>query len=413
MTNFAEFGLEPSLLESLKKMNYDIPTPIQAEAIPVALQGKDILGSASTGTGKTAAFSIPLLNHLMTTPKGLALILTPTRELATQIFNVMRQMVPNPQQIRGVLLIGGEPMGPQFQDLRRSPRIIIGTPGRVKDHLERGSLKLNDCNFLVLDETDRMLHMGFEEQLNSIVDALPSVHQTLLFSATLPQQIVKLSQKYLIDPVRIAIGSTTAVAAKIKQEVVHTTAGHKYQDLLKQLESREGSIIVFVKTKRGADRLSEKLTEESHSASAIHGDLPQMKRDRVIRGFRDRKNRILVATDVAARGLDIPHIEHVINYDLPQCPEDYIHRIGRTGRAGAEGSALCLLEPSDQRKWRAIELMLNPNAKPSHAKAETGPWQRRSRPSANPNARDGFMPHAKKSFRSQKNVSRPHQNHAR
>jgi hypothetical protein len=275
-------------------------------------------------------------------------------------------------QIKTALLIGGEPIFKQFGQLRKNARLIVGTPGRINDHLERGTLKLDSANFLVLDETDRMLDMGFGVQLDRIAEYLPQKRQTLMFSATLPPTIVRLSSKYLTDPERIAVGSSNTPAAKIKQELIHTSEGEKYQHLITQLEQRSGSIIIFVKTKHGTERLAERLQSANYEADAIHGDLQQRRRERVIQNFRDQKYRILVATDVAARGLDVPHIEHVINYDMPQCPEDYIHRIGRTARAGAEGSAVNLLTNADGSKWRAIQRLMNPDEARDSSRSEGG-----------------------------------------
>lgn len=357
--NFDGFGLPPELVRALTRMSFTAPTPIQAQAIPLGLEGRDILGSAQTGTGKTGAFGIPLMARLMEDRDACALVLTPTRELASQVLDALEQMIPVPG-IKTALLIGGEPMPKQFSQLRANPRLVVGTPGRINDHLKRGSLDLSRASFLVLDETDRMLDMGFGVQIDRIMEYLPEDRQTLMFSATLPSEIVKMSGKYLVQPARISAGSTTAPAAKIRQEQIHTSESAKYGELLDQLDQRTGSVIVFVKTKYGTERLADRLNRADHRADAIHGDLQQRRRERVIQNFRDQKYRILVATDVAARGLDIPHIEHVINYDLPQCPEDYIHRIGRTARAGAEGSALSLITPADGSKWRAIHLLMNP-----------------------------------------------------
>ena len=248
----------------------------------------------------------------------------------------------------------------QINTLKRRPQIIVGTPGRINDHLERGSLNLKNAQFLVVDEADRMLDMGFGIQLDRIAEYLPKERQTLMFSATFPPNMDKLSRNYLTNPERVVIQSTLQSAPKIKQEVIRTTSSNKFSQLLEQINQREGSIIIFTKTKRGADHMSKELKSLGHSANAIHGDLSQRRRDSVIHAFRLNTNRILVATDVAARGLDIPHIMHVINYDLPQCAEDYVHRIGRTGRAGAEGNALCLITPGDQGKWRAIARLINP-----------------------------------------------------
>ncbi|HRQ61271.1 MAG TPA: DEAD/DEAH box helicase, partial [Alphaproteobacteria bacterium] len=367
MKNFDGFGLSPALAQSLARMKYDTPTPIQAQAIPLALKGRDIMGSAQTGTGKTAAFAIPLVQRLLTNPNGSALVLTPTRELGKQIMDIMHQLLGPKSPIKTAFIIGGEGMGKQFDQLRARPRLIVGTPGRINDHLERKSMKLDDTDFLVLDETDRMLDMGFSVQLDRIFKYLPEQRQTLMFSATLPPNIIKLSQNYLNNPERIAVGSTITPAKNIKQDIVRVDEDQKYAELVRQLEERTGSVIIFVKTKYATERLAKRLNKEpllfeDSKADAIHGDLKQNKRERVIQSFRECKFRILVATDVVARGLDIPHIEHVINYDLPQVPEDYIHRVGRTARAGAEGSALCLLTPQDGRKWHAIQMLMNPDA---------------------------------------------------
>lgn len=354
MTNFLEFGLPASILQSLEKMQISTPTPIQAMAIPAALAGTDLLASAQTGTGKTIAYLLPIISQLYERDDATALILAPTRELAAQVKDAAQQLIGRSTSFNLALLIGGEPMFKQLQALKRKPKIIIGTPGRVLDHLERGSLKLNQARFLILDETDRMLDMGFSEALEAIVERTPKERQTLMFSATMPQGIVKASRKYLNEPKHISIGSATQPSEQIKHESMQVHSGDKFDQLLSQLEQREGSIIIFVKTKIGAQELADRLKEENHSAEAIHGDLKQRRREQVIRAFRGQKNRIMVATDVAARGIDIPHIRHVINYDLPQCPEDYIHRIGRTGRAGAEGFALSFISPEDGRKWKMI-----------------------------------------------------------
>ncbi|MDE3016410.1 MAG: DEAD/DEAH box helicase [Pseudomonadota bacterium] len=342
-------------------MGFTTPTPIQAAAIPPALLGRDVLGTAQTGTGKTAAFGIPMVNTLLGNPRGSALVLLPTRELAVQVMDTLIQLLGD-SRMATALLIGGESMPKQFQQLKMRPRVIVGTPGRINDHLQRGTLVLHDTRFLVLDETDRMLDMGFHTQLEAIARYLTAQRQTLMFSATLPDNILKLADRYLTNPVRVSIGSTTATATKVTQEHINVTDEEKFPRLLKELQERQGTVLVFVKTKWGAEKLAEKLCKQRLRADALHGDLRQSQRERVIDGFREQKFRILVATDIAARGLDIPHIEHVINYDLPQCPEDYIHRIGRTARAGAEGAAVNLLAPKDSDKWRAIQRMLDPQA---------------------------------------------------
>lgn len=389
MNNFEGFGLSADLNKSLSRMDYKAPTPIQAKAIPFALQGKDILGSAQTGTGKTAAFSIPLVEALLRSPHGSALVMTPTRELAKQVLDVIHQLLGHQSPIKTAFIIGGEPMGKQYSQLRRNPRIIVGTPGRINDHLERGSITLKDTGFLVLDETDRMLDMGFGVQLDKIVKYLPEKRQTLMFSATLPQGIIRLSSKYLSNPERISMGETNVLAKNIKQDVIRINQEDKYQELQVQLHERQGSVIVFIKTKHGADKMAKNLRRDGFTADALHGDLRQNKRDKVMKNFRQQNFRILVATDIAARGLDVPHIEHVVNYDLPQVAEDYIHRMGRTARAGAEGSALCFISPQDGRKWHAIECLMDPNAKPGRGESSSRTNKSRRKPYRGRPSRDG------------------------
>jgi superfamily II DNA/RNA helicase len=332
-------------------------------AIPAALEGKDILGTAQTGTGKTLAFSIPLINRLILDKNAFALVMCPTRELATQVMEAIKSIISDKINIKTALLIGGESMQKQLRQLGNRSRIIVGTPGRINDHLKRKSLNLSATKYLVLDETDRMLDMGFTPQIEMILKFVPKDHQTLLFSATLPQNILRISDRYLNKPERISTGATSVPIAKIKQETLQVFKENKYDELIDQFLARKGSILVFVKTKRSADKMVKKLKEEGHSADAIHGDLRQSKRDRVINSFRKGLKRILIATDVAARGLDIPLIQHVINYDLPQVPEDYVHRIGRTARAGSEGSALTFLTPDDRSMWNSINKLIDPNFK--------------------------------------------------
>ncbi|MCX7114925.1 MAG: DEAD/DEAH box helicase [Gammaproteobacteria bacterium] len=372
MNHFQSFNLPQPLLHSLEKLAFTEATPIQVSAIPPALEGKDILGSARTGTGKTAAFGIPLIAHLLANPTNCALILTPTRELATQVNKMLKELIYD-MPIKTALLIGGEPIFKQFQQLRKHPRLVIGTPGRVNDHIDRRSLQLARTHFLVLDETDRMLDMGFSLQIDQIVEHLPAKRQTLLFSATLPGNIIKLAAKYMHEPVRVAVSADVITATGVKQDVVRLAERDKYQQLVTELTQREGSVIVFVKTKWGAEQMAHQLRSEKHSADAIHGDLRQRQRDKVIQGFRDSKYRIMVATDIAARGLDIAHVRHVINYDLPQSPEDYVHRIGRTARAGSEGFALSFVTPSERHKWQAIDRLINPNSRQTQDDSRSQP----------------------------------------
>jgi ATP-dependent RNA helicase DeaD len=398
-TTFESLGVPAEILAVLARLNFATPTPIQEQAIPMALNGTDILGSAQTGTGKTAAFTIPMLAHLLKNPASMALIVAPTRELATQIQQAVISMTDHAWRIRCALLIGGDPMSKQMHQLQQNPRIIIGTPGRINDHLKRRSVNLSKVDYLVLDETDRMLDMGFGIQIDQILTYMPGRRQTMLFSATLPPYITKLANKYMQNPQRIAAGSTTEASVQITQETLNVTTGEKYAALGVELEKRGGTIIVFVKTKHGADRLAGRLERDNHNADAIHGDLRQNRRDKVIKNFRAGKTRILVATDVAARGLDIPHIEHVINYDLPQCPEDFIHRIGRTGRAGAEGFALTMISNEDGAKWNAIQRLMNPGA----AQMDEGPRSKgKGRGSNGGGSKGGGFKHKQKQYGRQK-----------
>ncbi|MBN9542306.1 MAG: DEAD/DEAH box helicase [Alphaproteobacteria bacterium] len=360
MQNFLSFGLPEQLVISLTHLKFETPTPIQHQVIPDAMKGSDILGSAQTGTGKTGAFGIPLVSKLLNDEYANALVMTPTRELAVQVLKTLDSFLGGRRsKIKTALLIGGEPIGKQFGQLKSRPRLIVGTPGRINDHIDRGSLILNNTNFLVLDETDRMLDMGFVPQIDRIVSFLPAERQTLLFSATLPKNIVEMSKKYLKNPVRVSVGEDSLPAANLSQEIIYLSEDAKYDEFINQLNNRDGSVIVFVKTKVNADKMAKRLRTEGYTAEAIHGDLHHGKRERVVNAFRSTKFRILVATDIAARGLDISHVKHVVNYDLPQCPEDFIHRIGRTARAGADGEAVCFVTPEDRSKWFAIKRIMN------------------------------------------------------
>ena len=374
--NFSDLNIENKLKRSIELAEFKTPTPIQSQSIPISLEGKDVLGTAQTGTGKTLAFTIPMLNKLLKDKQAMALIICPTRELATQVMETVLKLNIREIGIGNALLIGGESMQKQLRQLKKGARIIVGTPGRINDHIERKSLNLSRVNYLVLDETDRMLDMGFTPQIEVILKFIPKDHQTLLFSATLPENILKISQKYLNNPERVSVGSLSTPIEKIKQETFQITADKKYHELINQLVERSGSILVFVKTKHGADKIVKRLKYDGHKADAIHGNLRQSKRDRVIRGFRNGNSRILIATDVAARGLDIPVIKHVINYDLPQVPEDYIHRIGRTGRAGKDGSALTFLTNNDRSMWRSIQKLIDPDFK---VKEEARPNNQKSK----------------------------------
>ncbi len=368
MKTFEDFGLSKTLEKSIINMGFKSPTPVQEQSIPVALKGKDILGSAQTGTGKTGAFSIPLIQILMCNEHASALVLTPTRELARQVIDVIDKLLLGQNSIDTVCLIGGEQITKQLKQLKKKPRVIVGTPGRINDHIERKSLKLNNIKFLVLDETDRMLDMGFGVQINRILKHVSNVRQTLMFSATLPEQIVKLSKRYLTKPERISIGKSNVVASNIENEIIKIEKEDKYQLLIEQLEKREGTVLIFVKTKHSTVKMAKNLSKDHFISEPLNGNLRQNKRDKVMKKFRENKFRIMVATDIAARGLDVPHIEHVINYDLPQLAEDYIHRLGRTGRANAVGSAATFVSTKELEKWKEIKIMLDPSIKRSNSK---------------------------------------------
>ncbi len=341
------------LQRSLKQQGIATPTEIQTGAISPALAGKDVLATAQTGTGKTLAFLLPLLVQLEKNPSQNALVLSPTRELAQQTFEEIKKLEDEEHAFKPVLIIGGDNIHKQFADLRKHPRIIVATPGRVIDHLQRKSIDLKHTHFLVLDETDRMLDMGFIEDMRRIVQGLPQPRQTFLLSATLPKEIVSLSSEFLQNPIRVKVGSVVSAADRVMQEIVYVSIREKLPQLLHELSVRQGSVLIFTRTRRGAERLTKQLKLYGQKANALHGDLRQNRRRQVLEFFKTQAVRVLVATDVAARGIDVPHIAHVINYDLPQSPEDYIHRIGRTGRAGAVGSAISFIS-DDTDKWQEI-----------------------------------------------------------
>jgi superfamily II DNA/RNA helicase len=351
-----DFLLPDQLKQSLEKAGYLKPTPIQAKAIPIVLEGKDLVGLAQTGTGKTGVFLIPLIAKMIENPRYSVLILTPTRELGQQIFNLAKTLSPQSCQIQTALLIGGQKFFFQKRDLEKGARLIIGTPGRVIDHLQQKTLNLSRVNTVVLDETDRLLDTGFEDQLKELLSYVPEARQTLLFSATLPKAIRHLVSKYLKDPEEVSIGEPNRVADRVSQSVSVTQ--EKDKELLEALSTREGSILVFVNSQRGVEKVASNIKDNHHRVDALHGGMRQSRRDRVLKGFRNKRFRILVATDVAARGLDIPHIAHVINYELPFSAEDYVHRIGRTARAEATGESLSLVSPYEKRKWDNIERFL-------------------------------------------------------
>ncbi|SDY31669.1 ATP-dependent RNA helicase RhlE [Lysobacter sp. yr284] len=361
---FESLGLAPALLRALSEQNYATPTPIQAEAIPLAMAGHDLLGGAQTGTGKTAAFGLPLLHRLATAaPQGgprkpRALILAPTRELALQVSDSLRGYAKY-LRLNVHAIYGGAGMGPQLDALRRGVDVLVATPGRLIDHLERGSAKLDAVEMLVMDEADRMLDMGFLPAIKRILGRLPASRQTLLFSATFETQIKQLALEFMRAPQQVQIAANNIVADAISHRVHPVDGGRKRDLLIQILASRPNDqVIVFGRTKHGCNRLAEQLEDAGLKSVAIHGNKSQAQRQKALRDFKANKARVLVATDVAARGLDIPSLPLVINFDLPMVAEDYVHRIGRTGRNGATGEALSLVSPDEAGLLRQIQRIL-------------------------------------------------------
>lgn len=360
LSGFAALGLSGELLETVTELGYTDPTPIQAEAIPQLLLGVDMVGQAATGTGKTAAFALPILNNLRTKgkPKPQALVVVPTRELAVQVSEAMRSYGKK-RGARVLAIFGGQPIGRQFKELDRGVHVVVATPGRALDHIKRGSLKLGQIETVVLDEADEMLDMGFVEDIESILDATPDERQTVLFSATMPPRIANLAKRYQTDPTRIQIKRSKAEEgskALIRQVVYMVQRNHKAAALGRVLDIEEPkSTIIFCKTRSDVDELTVKMNARGYRAEALHGGMDQMQRDRVMRRLRDGAAQLLVATDVAARGLDVDSLTHVVNYDVPTAAESYVHRIGRVGRAGREGTAITLAEPKQRRLLKNIE----------------------------------------------------------
>ena len=354
--SFYGLGIAPSLLETLTKLGYTIPTPIQSKAIPVALQGQDIIGIAQTGTGKTLAFSIPMIQRIAKM-KGMGLIILPTRELALQVEETL-QKIGRSIGLKTAILIGGAPMHSQIQAVRRGPHIVVGTPGRIIDHLDQKILQLHTVNTLVLDEADRMLDMGFAPQLKKIMDRVPRERQTLLFSATMPDQIVKIATGHMKLPVRVEIARSGTMAEKVEQEIFFIRKDEKNRLLSKILQEYTGTVLIFSRTKHGAKKLRKVIQAMGHGAAEIHSNRSLGQRKEALSGFKSGKYRILVATDIAARGIDVTGIELVVNYDLPDNPEDYVHRIGRTGRAGLAGNAVSFATPEQKRDVKDIERLI-------------------------------------------------------
>ena len=364
-TTFASLALAEPLLRAIKDSGYTTPTPIQAQAIPHVLQGGDVLAAAQTGTGKTAGFTLPILHQILSKPvkklaagRPRALILTPTRELAAQVEESVR-LYSRHTAVSSLVLFGGVNINPQTNALRKPIDIVVATPGRLLDHVGQKNIDLSGVETIVLDEADRMLDMGFIRDIRRILKLVPEQRQSLLFSATFSDEIRALAKSSLRDPVEISVTPRNTASELITQEMVQTEQRHK-RDLVSHIIRQSGwhQVLVFCRTKHGANRLADKLSKDGLSAAALHGNKSQAARTRALAGFKNGKVAVLVATDIAARGLDIDQLPYVINFELPQVAEDYVHRIGRTGRAGSEGRAISLVDTSETRLLKAIERLI-------------------------------------------------------
>ena len=392
MTSFNEFGLAAPILRALAEEKYVTPTPIQAQTIPLACQVRDVIGIAQTGTGKTAAFALPILNHLFNKRQRPAqkscrvLVLSPTRELSGQIADSFRVYGRHIRPLEIALAIGGVPINRQVRALARGVEVLVATPGRLLDLVNQRALRLDQVEVLVLDEADRMLDMGFIHDIKKIVAMLPKARQTLFFSATMPQQIVQLAAFMLRDPARVAVTPQATTAERVDQRVILTDKASKPALLAEVLKGENiDRVLVFTRTKHGADKVVRGLHKAGHTAEAIHGNKSQSQRERVLAAFRDGKLRTLIATDIAARGIDVDGVSHVVNYDLPNIPESYVHRIGRTARAGAEGIAISFCDHEERAYLRDIERLIRmtipatdrragerPHPAPQHAETRNG-----------------------------------------
>ncbi|MBI4812360.1 DEAD/DEAH box helicase [Candidatus Falkowbacteria bacterium] len=353
---FFGLGIAPTLLERLEKLGFQHPTPIQFKAIPVAVTGDDLIGIAQTGTGKTLAFTIPMLQQMSARSK-MGLVLLPTRELAVQVDEVLRK-VGSVIDLRTAVLIGGTPMNPQIRQLRSKPHVIVATPGRLIDHLQQKNLTLDRIGVLILDEADRMLDMGFAPQLKKILVTVPTDRQTMLFSATMPEEIAKIARTYMKQPLRIEVAPSGTAAEKVDQEVYIVPKNEKTQLLERLLKEYKGTVLLFTRTKHGASKVARLIKQMNHSVTEIHSNRSQNQRQDALRGFSSGKYRVMVATDIAARGIDVKNIELVLNFDLPDHLEDYVHRIGRTGRAGKAGKAISFAAPEQKADIRGIERLI-------------------------------------------------------
>ena len=376
VNQFSDFNLSALLKQQLANAEFITPTPVQAAAIPPALEGRDVLATAQTGTGKTLSFLVPLIEKMQAQGKSreaFGLILLPTRELAMQVLEQYRKLTGNGGS--AALVVGGLPEEPQLAQISRGARLIVATPGRLEDFLNRRLANLRSISMVVLDEVDRMLDMGFQPAIRRIMAALPSEHQTLCYSATLSAAIGEVARNYLRNPARIEIGSTLKPSENVELQTFEVDKEKKQELLEHLLHQHHGSFLVFVRTKHGADRVARRLARSGHSATRIHGDRSQSQRNAALRSFAQGQHRILVATDVAARGIDVPDVAHVVNFDLPREAEDFVHRIGRTGRASRRGVASTFAMPEENADLRKMERSLAINTRRFRVRAKTAAEQ--------------------------------------
>jgi ATP-dependent RNA helicase RhlE len=372
--SFFGLGIAPKILDILERIKFKVPTPIQYKAIPLALQGKDIVGIAQTGTGKTHSFAIPMVQKLVQ-KQGIGLVLAPTRELALQIEDSMKGLTGS-FGMGTACLIGGASMSEQIKGLRRNPRVIIATPGRLLDHMSQWNIMFDDLVMLVLDEADRMLDMGFAPQVNRILGFLPKERQTMLFSATMPASIMEMAAKYMKLPVSVEIAPSGTIAERLTQELYIVPRDAKLQLLRKLLNDYHGSVLLFSRTKHGAKKITRSIRDMGYNAAEIHSNRSLCQRREALEGFKSGKYKVLVATDIAARGIDVNGIELVINYDIPEDAQNYVHRIGRTGRAGHKGHAVSFATPDQKRDVMEIEKLIRANLPISkHPQVPTAQFQ--------------------------------------